>query len=77
MFVSDGHVVLDILLVRSNYDGRGASQKVSFRVNAATPHGEPREFGSDLIAGGYAVGLARRLACSVNYQKRGVRGYDS
>ena len=32
MFVSDGHVVLDIILIRSNYDGRGASQKVSFRV---------------------------------------------
>ena len=41
MFVSDGHVILDILLIRSNYDGREASQKVRFRVNAATPHGKP------------------------------------
>ena len=28
MFDTDGHVVLDILPIRSNYGGRGASQQV-------------------------------------------------
>ena len=34
MFVSDGHVVLDIPPIRSNYGGRGASQQVNLRVIA-------------------------------------------
>jgi len=37
MFVFDGHVVLDILLIRSYYHVRGASQKVKFRVIAGSP----------------------------------------
>ena len=36
MFVSDGHVVLDILLIQSYYDVRGASEKVNFWVIAGS-----------------------------------------
>ena len=32
MFVSDGHMVLDILSIRFNYGGRGASQQVNLRA---------------------------------------------
>ena len=34
LFVSDGHVVLDILPICSNYGDSGASQQVSLRVIA-------------------------------------------
>ena len=34
MFVSDGHKVLDILPIRSDYGGRGASRQVNLRVIA-------------------------------------------